>query len=295
MSQNLGLLKFSNPHLNFLISFGAILACMVPKLFGVYDSFNKPGLKLSSNREFMASLATGLCISALPMFLDGILDCINNTSCKKNRKLTRLAASISTIFTSIYIFHHLGHIPSLLPNSTVHISFDFLIWFLRLNMTAALMCALSLEDSQLFPVWQTCLFTLTTATYGLVRFVADLKITLTGLYILLFGLRIILVMNVHVTAPYWVYKLLNSAKWNVSHYAVVFYLLVYTVLTLDFFSASIYKVFNGNFTSAFVNISGCEVERTICCQIIAMIVLTIVPGRLARIELMESQVCKPRV
>ena len=281
--------------LNFASSFAVILICVVPKLFGYYDSFNKPEILFSADSKNLTILSTCLFVCSLPMLLDAVLDLLSNllknSKYKKLISVTNLVTSLSTILISIDILHKLGYIPYHVTPDSLHLSVGFLVWCLRLNMTAGLMYAINVENSQLFPIWQTFLFTMTTASYGLLRYVVEFENGMAiGYYMFLTGLRVALVMNVHMTLPYWIYILLKRPKWTVSDYAVTFYLLVFIFMTLDFISDSIYKVFFVSVTEAFSNTKGFHVERTMVCQLIAMVVLTIIPGRLARIELIESKV-----
>ena len=279
-----------SPYLNWAITFTTILICIIPKHFGYYDSFNKPTVNYLFNKESLLMLAVGLFVCSLPMLVDVFLDYFSSSKYKKNFSPTRLVTSISTIIASLDILHKIGYSPYVITPVSFYLSFGFNVWCLRLITTSGLMFAISLENPQLFPAWQTGLFTLTTASYGLLRYVVDFDDFTHAYYLVLFALRIMLVMNVHVTLPYWIYSLCKRPKWTVSDYAVIFYLLVYTFMTLDFITDSIYKVFYESFVGAFINIKGFHVERTMVCQLIAMVVLKIVPGRLTRIELIESKV-----
>ena len=283
------------PHLNFVLSFVVILICIVPKLFGYYDSFNNPEVIYKSNNKSMTILATGIFVCSLPMLLDTLLDLLlsrlASSKYKKTISMTSLVTSISAILVSIDVLHKLGYIPYHVTPDWLHLSIDFLVWCLRLNITAGLMYAISVRNPQLFPVWQTLLFTMTTASYGLLRYFVESEYAMTnGYFIFLSGLRVALVMNVHVMLPCWIYMLCKRPQLTASDYAVIFYLLVFTFTTLDFISGSIYKVFFESVSIAFSNNKGFQVERTMTCQLVEMVVLTIVPGCLARIELIESKV-----
>ena len=118
------------PHLNFVLSFVVILICIVPKLFGYYDSFNNPEVIYKSNNKSMTILATGIFVCSLPMLLDTLLDLLlsrlASSKYKKTISMTSLVTSISAILVSIDVLHKLGYIPYHVTPNWLHLSIDFL-------------------------------------------------------------------------------------------------------------------------------------------------------------------------
>ena len=109
-------------------------------------------------------------------------------------------------------------------------------------------------------------------------------------YIILFTLRISLTTGVHYIYCVWLYSLATLRKWTVNDYGVLFYILVFTFLSLHFISNSIHKVFFSSAYSAIINLDRFHVERTIIDLVIAKVMFSVIPGRLAKIEMIESKV-----
>ena len=153
------------------------------------------------------------------------------------------------------------------------------------------MFALSTLNSKLFPVWKTCIVTITVASYGLLRYVIPFEGHLDGAYyFILFSVRIFLIMCVHHMYCVWVYAFLILRKWTLNDFGALFYLVVFTLLTLDFISNGIYKVFFKSAYAAVINLDRLRVERTMIDLVIAHVMMKIIPSRLAKIEFIEHKV-----
>ena len=73
-------------------------------------------------------------------------------------------------------------------------------------------------------------------------------------------------------------------------YGVLFYVLVFTFLSLHFISNSIHKVFFNSVYSAMINLDRFQVERTIIDLVIAKVMFSVIPARLAKLEMIKSKV-----
>ena len=282
------------PRLNFALAFSAIFVCIVPKLFGFSDSFNIPDANDIFDKESMKTAALLLALSASPTLLDFLLDIFSgHDNLEKNQELKRalVVTSLSYILVSLDILAKIGYFPVHITPTNIHLSFEFLVWCARLNTTAALMFALSTRNPELFPAWQTGIATLTVASYGLLRYVIPSESNIDGMsYIILFALRVGLTTSVHYLYCTWIYSLVTLRKWTVNDYGVLFYVLVFTFLSLHFISNSIHKVFFNSVYSAMINLDRFQVERTIIDLVIAKVMFSVIPARLAKLEMIKSKV-----
>ena len=282
------------PKLNVALAFVSIFICIVPKLFNYGDSFNLPNANNIYDKETMKTSALLLLLSAAPSLLDFLLDMIfgnHNLDKLPELKRSRFVTGLSYSLASFYILAALGYVPLNLTFFNFHFSFDFIVWCVRLNTTASLMFAMSTRNPEKFPVWKTCIVTLAVASHGLMRYVIPVVDNTDGLYhCVLLTARMFLVSCVHCMYIEWVYSFIILRKWTVSDYCVLFYLMVFTFLTLDFISNSIYVRIVEYTQSAVISIERLRVERCMINLVIANVMFSVVPGRLAKIEMMEMKV-----
>ena len=282
------------PKLNVALAFGSIFVCIVPKLFNYNDSFNLPHANDIFDKESMKTAALLLLLSATPSLLDFLLDMIfgnHNLDKLPELKRSRFVTGLSYALASLYILAALGYFPPKLTFVKFNFSFEFVVWCVRLNTTASLMFAMSTRNPDKFPVWKTSLATLAVASYGLMRYVVPLEDNMDGPYYwVLLTARMFLVSCVHCMYIDWIYAFFILRKWTVSDYCVLFYLLVFTFLTLDFISNSIYVRIAEYLHTSVVNINRLRVERCMINLVIANVMFSVVPGRLAKIEMMELKV-----
>ena len=282
------------PLLNFVLAFGSIFICLVPKLFGINDSFNIPDAIDTVDHESIKTAALLLLLSAAPTLVDFLLDVFSgHYSLEKNQELKKalVVTSISYVLVALDILSKIGHFPVHITPVNFYLSFEFLVWCARLSTTASLMFAISTRNPELFPAWKTGIVTLSVATYGLLRYVLPNESNMVGVYyIFLFTLRIGLVTTVHCMYCMWIYSFVTLRKWTVNDYGVLFYILVFTFLSIHFICNSINNVFFKSACSAMVNLDRFEPDKTIIDLVIAKVLFSVVPNRLAKIELLASKV-----
>ena len=246
------------PQLNFALAFVAIIICMIPKFLGYQDSFNRDGANDIFDKESMKTSALLLLLSATPTIIDFVLDIwFGHHNLDKNQALkkTHFTTALSLVVISLDILAKLGYFSIHLTPSSLHLSFEYLVWVGRLTMTASLMFSLSTLNCKLFPVWKTSIVTLTVASYGLLRYVIPHESNMDSLYYyLLFTGRIFLIMCVHYMYCAWVYAFITLRKWTLNDYGALFHFVVFTLLTLNFISNSIYKVFYTSPLAAVINL-----------------------------------------
>ena len=289
---------FTKTHLrlNFVVAFAAIAVCVLPKLVGFTDSFNKPDTNDIYDKETMKISAFLLFILALPTAVDFLLDIFhghNNQDKAQELKKAHFIAALSYIFASLDILAKLGYFPLHITSPSLHINFEFLVWCVRLNTTASLMTATNIRNPDLFPVWKTVIVTLAVSSHGLLRYVVPLGYMYGTYHHVLLATRTFLVTCVHYMYCVWVYKFWTHHKWTVNDYGVLFYVLVFTFLTLDFISNTIYVTVAKYLSSNAVvyNIDKLRVERSIISLVIANVVFSVISGRLAKMEI-EMRVSK---
>ena len=285
---------FKKPFFNFALVITSVLICVLPKIFDFKDSFNRPGVNDIFDKESMKTCALLLLLSASPTVLDFLLDILfGHHNLDKNHDLKRASflTSISYIIVSLDILAKLGYFAVDIIPTHLHLSFEFLVWFVRLSSTASLMFSLSTLNPELFPTWKTSIVTLTVASYGLLRYVVPYEGSLDyTFYYVLFSIRICLIMCVHYMFCDWLYKLFTHRKWTLKDYGVLFYLTVFALLTLNFISNSISNVFYKSAYVALINLDHLRVQQTIIDLVIANVMLAVIPSRLAKIELIEYKV-----
>ena len=284
---------FHKPELNFFIALLSISICIIPKFFGYKDSFNRPDSNDIFDVESMKTSALLLLLSASPTLLDFAFDFLFGSQDKlPELKRSRVAAALSYTLVSLDILSKLGYFPVHITSTKFHLSFEFLVWCIRLSTTASLMFATSTRNPVLFPVWQTSIATLSVASYGLLRYVVPLEGVLGGVlyYNIILTTRIFLVSCVHYFFCVWVHSFLIIRKWTMNDYCVLFYVLIFTFLTLDFVSNTVYVVIANYAYSNVVNMDRLRVERSIISLVISQVMFSVIPGRLAKIEMMQLKV-----
>ena len=228
--------------LNFAVAFTAIIICVLPKLFGFNNSFNKPGANEIYDQDSMKISAFLLFVLALPTTLDYLIDIFHGHSNQdkvQELKKAHFIASLSYILASLDILAKLGYFPLHITSPSLHINFEFLVWCVRLNTTASLMTAANIRNPVMFPVWKTLVVTLAVSSHGLLRYVFESGY-MNGIYHnVVFVARTFLVTCVHYMYCVWVYNFWTHRKWTVNDYGVLFYVLVFTFLTLDFISNTV--------------------------------------------------------
>ncbi len=235
-----------------------------------------------------------LFVAACPMALDLIMDVFsavngsNEFSNETHRKcwISRVIVTITTLLVGLQVA--LGYDYFNLPVEYV-ISFRFALWSLIITSATCFLFCLSTANPTIFTVFQTAAFSFITTLYAFLKFISGTAAS-DSVHMSTLIVSYVWFIFIFVMIVYWVYQLWRLKKsWSIDDYTCIFYMFLLILTMSSMLSNLVYSwVLN---TSYYVVHSTHPINLLvpIYLQTACAVLMSIVPGRIARIEAIISK------
>ena len=287
--------EFKSAYANLIIGAIGIFFFLLIPILSKCESCNLNAIDNSSLAKSLDSFeirtsGVGLFVSACPMALDLIMDLFTGLeySSIKSRRcwIGRAAIAIITVMVGVQLA--LGYDYLHLPYEYV-LSFRFAMGCLRITYISSFMFCLCIVNPAVFTAFQTLTFSIITVAFTVIKFFGptsnDANVSLCNTVI-----SYIWFVSVFVIICSWITKLWKLRKsWTVDDYTCIFYMFLLMITIASMYSNLIFIWMLGSGTLDIQDSKINNLVVPISLQTACAVFMSIIPGRIARIEAIVSK------